>query len=122
MQYIKEAGCVIIVEAEKSVLKLWDVGIKNVVAIGGHDISKTQVEKITMLGITEVILCYDQDVGRLENKKLDKSIYVKESKKFIEQLKVSAMVDLDGSVLTEKESPADDIGKFKLLFERRKKL
>lgn len=122
LQYIKEAGCVIIVEAEKSVLKLWDVGIKNVVAIGGHDISKTQVEKITMLGITEVILCYDQDVGRLENKKLDKSIYVKESKKFIEQLKVSAMVDLDGSVLTEKESPADDIGKFKLLFERRKKL
>ena len=56
------------------------------------------------------------------NKKLDKSIYVKESKKFIEQLKVSAMVDLDGSILTEKESPADDIGKFKLLFERRKKL
>lgn len=122
LPYIKEAGYVIIVEAEKSVLKLWEVGIRNVVAIGGHDISKTQVEKITMLGVLEVVLCYDQDVGRLESNKIDKKVYKKEADKFIEQLNISAMVDLDGTILGEKESPADDIEKFELLFEGRKKL
>lgn len=122
LPYIKEAGFVIVVESEKAVMQLWEAGIKNVVAIGGHDISKTQVEKITMLGILEVVLCYDQDVGRLENGTLDKKVYKKEAQKFIEQLKVSVMVDLDGTILKEKESPADNIGKFNLLLERRKEL
>lgn len=122
LSYIKEAGFVIVVESEKSVMKLWGAGIKNVVAIGGHDLSKTQIEKITMLGIMEVVLCYDQDVGRLENGKLDKKVYKKEAQKFIEQLKVSAMVDLDGTILNTKESPADDMDKFTLLFERRKEI
>lgn len=122
MKYIKEKNEVIIVESEKSVLVLWSKGIKNVVAIGGHDLSKKQVEKITRLGVSEVILCYDEDVNRLENGKINKKDYLKESNKFIEQIKVSAMVDINKEILLDKESPCDDMDKFYKMYEDRKVL
>lgn len=123
LSYIKAEKKVIVVESEKSVLKLWSKGIRNVVAIGGHDLSKVQVEKLIRLEVEEIILCYDEDVFRdEENGKIDKKEYLNEVQKFIEQQKVSVMVDLNGEILNKKESPADNIEKFGILFEKRKVL
>lgn len=122
MPYIKETGEVIVVESEKSVMALWSHGIKNAVAIGGHCLSKKQVEKITRIGIDRVVICYDEDVARGDDGKVNKEQYLDEAMKFIEAIKVYAMVDLDRSVLNEKESPVDDIDKFNILYERKKKL
>lgn len=122
INYIKISNNVIVVESEKSVLRLWDLGIKNSVSIGGHSLSKYQTEMITRLGIDEVILCYDQDVNRMENGKVNKKEYVNEASKFIKEIKVTAMVDLNGDYLLEKESPVDDTEKFNKLFNERKVL
>lgn len=122
MKYIKEKSICIVVESEKSVLVLWEKGIRNVVAIGGHLLSKAQVEKITRLGIKEVVLCYDSDVARLENGKIDKGEYIKEAQKFIEEVRVSAMVDINGNTLGEKESPVDRFENFEKMYDERKVL
>jgi len=122
MQFIKEEGFVIIVESEKNVMLLWDNGIRNVVAIGGHILSKVQVEKITRLGIGEVVLCYDEDVHRLDNGKVDNKSYREEANKFILQITVSAMVDINGNILNEKQSPSDDISIFNKMLKERKVL
>lgn len=122
MPYIVEKSEVIVVESEKSVLALWSQGIRNAVAIGCHKISKTQVEKITRIGIKEVILCYDSDVARKDNGMIDKSMYLKEANKFMDSVKVSAMVDLKGEYLKEKESPVDNMEMFYKLYKERKVL
>lgn len=122
MGYIKESGQCIVVESEKSVLTLWDMGVRNVVSASCHTLSRYQVEKIIRLGVSEVVLCYDQDVNRLENNKIDKLEYLKEARNFIEQIKVTAMVDLNGDYLLQKESPVDDVEKFYKLYNERKVL
>lgn len=119
LEYIKEAGYVIVVESEKSVLLAWAYGIYNVVAIGGHKLSKYQVEKLTALGVDEIVLCYDEDVFRKDNGKVSKKEYMKEVNKFIEQQKVSVMVDINKEILNDKESPMDDINKYNIMFENR---
>lgn len=118
-KHIKEKNEVIVVESEKSVQRLYSIGICNCVAIGGHDLSKTQVNKLTALGVEEIILCYDEDVCRLENGKVSKKLYLEEVNKFIEQQKVTIMVDIKGEILGKKESPVDNINKFNLLYENR---
>lgn len=122
MKYIKEQNEVIVVESEKSVMALWSHGIKNAVSIGGHILSRSQVEKITRLGIGNVVLCYDSDVARLDNGVLDKKEYLKESCKFLESISVYAMVDPLGKVLPIKASPVDDMNHFKLLYDNKQKL
>lgn len=117
--YIKEENKVIVFESEKSVMKAWNDGIYNVVAISGHDLSKTQVNKLTALGVSEIIICYDEDVFRNKKGKVSKKDYLNEVNKFIEQQRVSVMVDINGTILNKKESPIDDLDKFKLMYENR---
>ena len=119
---IKKQDSVIVVESEKSVMKLMAHGYFNVVAIAGHQLSKTQVEKLTRLSVSEIILCYDEEVGRDKSGKVRKSEYMKEVSKFIPQQNVSLMVDINKEILYNKESPADDIDKFKMLYENRIRL
>ncbi|OSA95671.1 UNVERIFIED_ORG: hypothetical protein B2H93_04420 [Clostridium botulinum] len=118
-KYIKEKDEVIVVESEKSVMKAWEDGIYNIVAISGHDLSKTQVNKLTALGVNEIILCYDEDVFREENGKVSKLKYKIEIDKFIEQQKVSLMVDINRTILNKKESPIDNIEKFNQMYKER---
>ena len=118
-KYIKDKDMVIVDESEKSVMKGFADGIFNIVAISGHDLSKYQVEKLTALGISEIILCYDEDVNRLENGKVSKKEYMKEVNKFIEQQRVSVMVDIKGEILDKKESPIDNIEKFNKMYKNR---
>lgn len=96
-KYIKEKGWVIVFESEKSVHKSFSMGIKNVVSIGGHELSSTQVRKLERLG-TKVLLAYDKDITAEQLKS--------EVDKFIIQDNVYILWDKNG-LLGDKESPAD---------------
>ena len=119
LKYIQQKQKVIIVESEKSVMKLWQEGIYNCIAIGGHDLSRIQVEKITRLAVKEVIICYDEDVSRNKDKTINYDYYKKEINKFIPQQYISVIIDKNRTILNEKESPADDIEKFNKLYNLR---
>lgn len=97
--YILKEKKVIIVEAEKSVMKLVANGIHNVLAISSSEISMVQVDIIKQLGLDiEIILCYDKGIG------------IDEIKKQAEKFKgrnVYAMYDTD-SLLEDKMAPIDD--------------
>lgn len=116
--HIQKHKQIIVVESEKSVMKLWQNGIYNSVAIGGHDLSKHQIRLITQLGVNEVVLCYDEDVFR-QNGKIIQSLYIEEANKFLNCQKVTAIIDIGGKVLNPKESPADNIDVFQRLFDKR---
>ena len=58
---IQNKGEVIIVESEKSVLKAYQMGITNVVAIGCHSLSPRQIKLIKSLAVN-VVLAYDSDI------------------------------------------------------------
>ena len=60
-KHIQDKGEVFIVESEKSVLKAYEMGIYNVVAIGCHSLSPRQIKIIKSLAV-DVIICYDSDV------------------------------------------------------------
>lgn len=104
-QFIKNNGFVFVGESEKFVAQLWDVGIYNSVSIGGHQFSSTQIDKLTRLGV-DITVCFDKDVSKtdIEN----------ECSKFIDGTNVYYLYDKD-NLLNEKESPSDDINKFKEL-------
>lgn len=56
---IVESGTVFIVEAEKSVMKGYEMGVHNVVALCGATISKAQVALFKSLRLQNYILCLD---------------------------------------------------------------
>ena len=117
---IKKSDSVIVVESEKSVMKLYSYGYFNAVAIGGHQLSKIQVEKLSRLGVSEIIICYDEDAYRdKETGKIIKKDYKTEVSNFVSQQKVSIMIDETRELLKEKESPADNQEVFETMFEKR---
>ena len=72
---IKSKKYVILVESEKSVLKAYQLGIRNVLAIGGSSISKYHIELLKQNGITNVIILFDQDKNIKDIKKnIDKFV------------------------------------------------
>lgn len=60
---IKKEKRVIIFEAEKSVLKAWQMGYTIGVAVGCHSLSKEQIKILLSLNIEEVIIAFDTDVS-----------------------------------------------------------
>ena len=105
--YIKNSNTLIIVESEKSVLKLAELGYKNVVATGGKTISRYQIELITRTGCTP-ILALDQDVAEDEIKSI--------ANMFMDGITVYAIIDRD-HLLDEKESPSDNPQKWQHLIK-----
>ena len=95
--YIKNSKYIIVVESEKSVLKLAECGIRNVVSTGGKTISKYQVELISRTGCTP-ILALDKDVQEEELQNI--------ANMFMDGINVYAVIDKD-DLLAEKESPMD---------------
>ena len=95
-EHIVNKGKCYVFESEKSVMKMWDFGVKNAVAIGGHCFSKRQVELLGRVGAVEIIICFDKDV-LIEDLE-------KESNKF---LKSSFIFDKN-NLLKEKDSPIDN--------------
>jgi len=96
-EYIKEKKYVIVVESEKSVMKLWQSGFKNVVAIAGSDLSINQVCMLEKLN-TFVVLAFDKDKS-MEH--MNKQLL-----KFIKTVKIGYMYD-DNNLLDEKDAPID---------------
>jgi hypothetical protein len=72
------------------------------VATGGSKISKYQINMLTRLGV-QIIFAYDKDIDEEELNDI--------AEQFIEGVPIYAIVDKD-SVLNEKESPSDDVGKW----------
>ena len=97
ISYIKQAGKVYVVEAEKGVMQLWSYGYKNSVATGGKELSSYQIELLIRLGV-DIIICFDADVSKEEIEKL--------SERFIDNIPIYYIYDSD-HILNEKESPTD---------------
>lgn len=114
--YIHEAGEVIVFEGIKSVMKAWQWGYRNCVAVESHGISPDQERVLLSLGVN-IIFAYDSDINYN-----DKSI-----RKTLNRLKnltnVYILEDRDGLLggAEAKKSPVD-CGKdvFELLLENKK--
>lgn len=109
--YIKEKDEVIICESEKGVMQLWTYGFKNAVAIGCHNISKIQTEKIIRMNVNNVIIAYDKDVSQRE--------LLEEYKKLCDFANVTCIIDIY-NLLDEKESPMDRPEKWNILYKKRR--
>ena len=117
LPYIKQQGYVIVVEAEKSVMKLWSMGYRNTVSIGSHTISKTQVNLLTRLCVT-VLIAFDKDVKetRLGLTNHHDTTVIEECAKFMPCVSVEYLMDKD-NLLGEKESPCDNAETFAVMMK-----
>jgi len=105
---IKKSNEVIVVESEKSVLKLNSLGYKNAVATGSKHISKTQIEKLLRL-LVPITIAFDQDVD------------IKELREYINDLKMMNLVDIyiisdKLNLMNKKESPCDNADTWEVLY------
>ena len=98
---IMKSGEVLVYEAEKSVIKSCDFGVKNCVALAGKKISSAQAEEIIRLGC-DIVVALDNDVS-------DEEIYdvVKQLTFPIALNNVYVLKDSNGMYLDDKDSPAD---------------
>lgn len=107
INYIKEAGRVYVVEAEKGVLQGYSYETKNIVATGGKQLSKTQIEMLSRLGV-QIVLCLDKDVTKSEVEEL--------ANKFADGIPIYYIYDED-NILSKKESPTDNPTKWEHLIK-----
>ena len=98
-RHINASGKIIIFEAENSVLKAWQMGYKNCVAIGHHELQPDHIRKIMNLNVSEVIIAFDKDVS--EEYLLENTVPV--ANKYFN---VSYIRD-DYDLLGKKDSPVD---------------
>lgn len=68
-EYLYGADVVYCVESEKTCMKLFGWGIKNVVAIGSHSLSQEQIKLLLQLQCKEICLLLDKDLPLSETKK-----------------------------------------------------
>ena len=89
---------VFIFESEKSAMKMYEHGIKNVLAISSSDISEAQILMLKGLGLdTDIVLCYDKDA------ELDE---IKKHAENITNRNVYAVLDVENK-LGKKDAPID---------------
>lgn len=111
-KYMEEAGCCIVVESEKSVLKRHSLGDKRFCAVSGHSISEEQKRLLAALSVSEIVISFDNDV------EIKEVLYACE--KLYPYKKVSFTKDLKG-IMGKKDSIADLRNKdcLQILEERR---
>jgi DNA primase len=98
-RYIESENSVIIVESEKSVMKLWAMGFKNVVAIGNKKISPFIAKQLLSLRCSNFIFALDKDVLFDE--------VCNEAKKFKLFKNLWIIIDRN-DLLDKKDSPCDE--------------
>lgn len=108
INFIQRSQRVFVTEAEKGVQQLYDKGYFEAVATGGSKISKSQIDKLTRLCVP-IIFVFDKDITKEE---LDDI-----ASRFIDGTEVYALIDTIG-ILSEKESPTDNISKFEQLLDK----
>lgn len=96
LPYIKKSGEVIVVESEKSVMKAWQYGFKNCVAICGSELSPVQAHMLIMLGVN-ITFAFDNDMNEDHVRKQAKQIRTRKC----------MWIHDDLGVLREKDSPLD---------------
>lgn len=62
-RHINACGKLIIFEAENSVMKAWQMGYKNCVALGHHELQPDHIRKIMGLNVSEIIIAFDKDIS-----------------------------------------------------------
>lgn len=105
-EYIKESKVVYIFEAEKSVMQCDSFGVHNTVALGGNQISTTQVEQLLKLGVSEIVLCMDEG---LIIDAIKRDIQTIKSCLFMRDVKIKVMIDKENKYMKKgsKASPSD---------------
>ena len=101
LDYINKEHFVYVVEAEKSVLKLFSYGYKNVVALSGKTPSEIQIEKLLKLNCP-ICWVWDNDVWKSEDKKNLRKIVDE-----IEIFTTQYLIYDQWNMLDEKDSPCD---------------
>jgi DNA primase len=96
LQYIKEAGEVIVFESEKSVMLTWQWGFRNCVSICGNELSPVQIMLLKQLEV-DIVFAYDKDI------KMD---HVKKGAKQFKSRICKVIYD-KSDLLEEKDSPVD---------------
>lgn len=107
--YITREKKVYVVESEKGVMQAVSAGYDNVVSSGGKQITNYQIEMLSRL-CADVVLCFDQDVTLSELKTI--------ALRFVGNVNVYAIIDTDGTLLNEKESPTDRIDVFEEMLDK----
>jgi DNA primase len=105
--YLKRNNMVFCLEAEKAVHQLWSYGYRNAVATGGEKVSKCQIDKLSRLAVP-ICFAFDSDVSEEKIQSI--------ADQFINGIEVYAIFDRD-NLLEEKESPSDDLAKWKKLIK-----
>lgn len=100
LTYILKKRSVIIYESEKSVMKSWEYGYKNCVAVGSHCLSPQQI-RLLKYNVDNICIAYDKDVE--EYVLIDECIKIK---KILPDVNIYYILDID-NLLNEKESPID---------------
>jgi DNA primase len=98
---IIQQGRVFVVESEKAVMQLYEMGFYGV-STGGSKISKHQIQMLIRLGV-QIIFAYDKDINRETIQDI--------ANQFLEGVPVWAIIDAD-DILDEKESPSDEPDKW----------
>ncbi len=115
-EYIKKSKEVYLFESEKSVLLGDSLNYRNFLALGGNNISTTQVEQILKLGVNKIIISLDEG--------LDVSVIKRDIKTikdclFMRECKIGVILDKENKYLPKgsKASPIDLKGE---IFEKLK--
>ena len=105
-EYVKESKKVYIFEAEKSVMQCDSFGVYNTTALGGNQISITQVEQLLKLGVSEIVLCMDEG---LIIDAIKRDIQTIKSCCFMRDIKIKVMIDKENKYLPKESkcSPSD---------------
>ena len=104
-EYIKN-NKVYLFESEKSVLQCDSFGVYNTTALGGNQISTTQVEQLLKLNVKEIILCLDE--GLMKDAIIRDVDTIKKSL-FMRDVKIKIMLDKENKYLPKESkcSPSD---------------
>lgn len=113
-EYIKESKKVYIFEAEKSVMQCDSFGVYNTTALGGNQISITQVEQLLKLGVSEIVLCMDEG---LMIDAIKRDIETIKSCLFMRDVKIKVMIDKENKYLP-KGSKCSPVDKGKKIFKK----
>lgn len=105
-KYIDETGFVIVVESEKAVMQLYDMGIYNAVALSGSKLTFIQLRKLMNLHV-DIVFALDKDIPIEKLQGM--------ANKFPLGYNIYAIIDED-NVLNEKESPTDNPKKWEKLW------
>lgn len=119
---IEKRKSVILVEAEKTVIKFHEWGIYNCLAVFGSNISKWHIQTLLSMGVKTVILGFDSDFKTIGDKDYDK--FVEKTKKHIAKLtpyfNVEIMYNNIGIPNAYKFSPTDySLDDYKRIYKSR---